>query len=229
MSANSPEIPLLRLSHLKKSSILPSKISLPAGEIKAHTWKEIVTKTDTTGAEYGSISSFHKGKIYHGKVTKGHAERSNYDGPPGSKEPASWGPSLFPHGLSSWRYLNGMEDILMIHGHPMPSEVDHIKTTHHSKTDVKYFFDSNLWASIVLDRGGAHLLRRYSERYEGAIDAKKLVEQSYEGKKRVIEVIAALGEGLSPYGIQYFYSPEINFTDGGIVVFTDVRFLNLTE
>ncbi|HLC87684.1 MAG TPA: hypothetical protein VJG66_01350 [Patescibacteria group bacterium] len=225
MTVLSPEAPLIRLSDLKKDSLLPPKISLTAHEIRAHTWKEIVDKTDKTGAEYGSISSFHKGKVYHGGVSKGHAERPDHEGPPGSKERAGWGPSLFPHGLSSWRYINGMEDILMIHGHPMPSEVDHIKTTHHSITDVKYFFDSNLWASIVLDRGGAHLLRRYSQRFKETIDAKKLVGQSYEGKERVIEVISALGEKMEPYGIQYFYTPEINFTEGGIVVFTDARFL----
>jgi hypothetical protein len=220
------EAPVITLQGLKDRIILPRKIAMPSGEILAHSWSEIVAKTDEDGTEHGRLTSLHKGKLFHSKITRGTAERRDPDRLPGAKIKASWGPGLFPHGLSSWRYITGMEDVLMIHGHPMPSSINHIRTTHHSEEDLEFFFGSGLWASFVVDRGGAHLLRRYSDRYEQSIEAAKIIAGSYRGKERVVEVIAELAEKLSPLGLQYFYTPQIDYAEPDLVVFTDARFLS---
>lgn len=220
------QAPVVNLQALRDRTILPYEIVIPAKDILAHSWKDIVEKTDKNGTEHGRLSSIHRGKLFHGKITKGTPERPDPDGPPGSKIKTSWGPGLFPHGLASWRYIAGMQDILMIHGHPMPTSVDHIKTTHHSEKDLEAFFESDLWASLVIDRGGAHLLRRYSDRYEQVIDAAKIITESYKGKERVVDVIAELAEKVHPLGLQYFYTSQIDYTDSGLVVLRDARLLS---
>lgn len=215
MITPAPEIRNIALVDIKTNTPLPPKIAL--ANLAPHDWRSIVLKTDESGIEHGRITSFHEGKIYHSRITEGIGK--------GSGEPASWTPPLFPHGLSSWRYLAGMEDLLVLHAHHMPPEVKHVLTSHHSPADLQTFINSTFAASIVIDRGGAHLLTRNIANVQYTIPAEEIIRQAYEGQDEVLKVIKALGHGLGHLGVQYYFAQGLDYEENDQVVFTDVRFL----
>lgn len=208
MAIHSPDVTEISLLDLKKPKSLPSKIALPASDLLAHTWEQLILETDQTGLERGFLRSFHKGKFLDSRVTIGAKEH--------------WSPSFIPHGIGSWKYLVGMEDALTVHFHPMSSELNHIQTTHHSEQDLDSADKS--WVSIVIDRGGAHLLTHHSNKPSN-FSPKAMLSAAYDGNDHVQNVIISLAESITPYGFQYFYTPEIKHSETGIVMFTDARFL----
>lgn len=215
MIASAPEIRQITLTDIKTSSPLPPRIAL--ANLAPHEWRGIVLETDKSGIEQGRIISIHEGKIYHGRITEGTGK--------GSGERASWSPPLFPHGISSWRYMAGMEDLLVLHAHHMPPEVKHVLTSHHSSADLQAFINSTYAASIVIDRGGAHLLTRNAN-LQNTIPDEEIIKQAYAGQKEVLKVLKELGHSLGRFGIQYHFAKGIDYAENDAVVFTDARFLD---
>lgn len=119
----------------------------------------------------------------------------------------------------------GMEDLLVLHAHHMPPEVSHVLTSHHSPRDLETFLNSNYAGSIVLDRGGAHLLTRNRSNLQNTIPAEEIINQAYDGQDEVLKVMKVMGHSLARLGIQYHFAKGIDYDENDAVVFTDVRFL----
>ena len=132
---------------------------------------------------------------------------------------------MFPFGIMKGLSTRVREDVV-IHTHPMPPEVAHVKTSIISDKDIRAFVGSKYSGMVMLDRGGAHLLARTRQihSYYNA-PAPDLVSRTM---REVIaesggsmDVMAETARQLGQYGLGYYYTPDLT------QVSHDVEFWNL--
>lgn len=196
----------------RESVFIDSKI------LGTEKWGQIIQETKIDSKERGMMVSIRGEKTYISDIFTGLSEKQD-----GGNNAEIFTP-LFPHGLKS--LLPGMKDVLFVHSHPMPKELDHIQTTIFSDADIANFINCEDRASVMIDRGGAHILVRTGETYNSReLVNKRIVENTQEETVRkegkIIDTIKAVSKELSQYGIGYLYTPNLTPDPKGYVEFFD--------
>lgn len=132
--------------------------------------------------------------------------------------------------LSYLDILGGIRGVLFetvahIHTHPMPKELDHLRTHIPSTADVTPLTNPSWRGSmIVLDQGGAHLLIRTGESvYRDNPPPQDLIEKVLKeiGDKKgtVADIQRKINGLISEYGISYYFKNGLEPNEDGTVTF----------
>ncbi len=181
--------------------------------VAADKWPGMVAATQLDFRERGIVVSRRSnGKLMTSKVFEGLGERFDYDNR-ARKIPSSFSLPLLPHGARS--LLPKIKDIVVVHSHPMPPEVDHLQTTAISDVDIHSFINADYNALVMVDRGGAHLLVRVGHLLGDILPAERnIVEETIEAVSQerggARDVIKSLATQLPSYGLGYFYTPTLS-------------------
>lgn len=214
-----PPTPKTRISLLQPEQLyLPNEIAIPAPQLGAELWSEMISLTQADGRERATVISKARGGLMMGKIFVGVAESQSSV----SKVTVPF----LPHGIKS--LLPGVKDLTYVHSHPKPAILDHIKTTLFSDGDIRSYDNSTYPAMVMIDTGGVHVLLRTSSigkdlplpnynLHEAALNKAK------QGDNTVIEAMAELALILQPHGIRYYYSPSFEPSPSGEILLKDVR------
>lgn len=188
-----------------------NKINVDAELIASQKWHEMVDLTQKDELERGIVVSWNGKKISTSKVILG------------SK--GSFSPPLLPHGLRS--LLPTTHDLVYIHTHYMPQEINHVKTTTVSDKDINSFINLPCKAMVMIDKGGVHMLTRKpynfnaSESEEPINIVDEAIKKAKSGGNTAMDVIREVAISLEPLGIKYYYSESLITTSEGTVVLKD--------
>lgn len=190
-------------------------ISVDAELVAAEKWKEMLEATQTDYLERSLVvsSSGKDRKLITSKIFIGDRNSS--------------GPGLFPQG---WRSaFQVAKDIVHVHTHPKPPELDHIQTTAFSDKDINWFMDDEeSKASVMIDTGGVHMLARKSNRFslnkrsENIKIEEDALKKTKAGGNTSTDLIHEIALRLAPFGIRYYYSPDITPSPEGFIKVKDV-------
>lgn len=170
-------------------------------------WQQMIDETQRDKRERGMAVSKIGNELLTSKIFIGQGERRDYDG---NIVSASFSFPFLSHGLRSLDPR--IKDIVVIHTHPMPPDLDHLATTVFSDGDIRAFIEHAYNGLVSLDRGGAHLLVRtdsrsdYKELFEKNI-VKEIMNNVIEKGGKVIDVIKQLSQELPKYGLWYYFVP----------------------
>jgi hypothetical protein len=201
------------LSSLDEWAIGPS-LRLEPDILAQDKWQEMLGVTQKDGLERGLTVTFDGKKLIAGKVFQGTKD--------------SITPDFFPRGIRSV-FSRREKNLVSLHTHPMPPELNHVQTVPVSDKDINLFINSSFKAMVAIDRGGVHMLARNP--YSSISDqeekpAYKIVEESLKTAKEkentAISVMKEIAKKLKPLGIEYYYSPNLIPSDDGFVVLTQV-------
>ena len=195
-------------------------ILLSAETLAADTWDELVSATQTDYLERGLIVGRYTGKntLIRSKIIKGYGQEAGEH--PGEVLEAAFPIPMFPFGILKGMLLRIKEEVV-IHTHPMPPDVDHVRTSVISDKDIRSFTTSRYAGLVMLDKGGAHLLTRTRPQYlDWDTPAPDIVSSTM---RRVIaeaggstDVMTGVAEKLARYGLSYYYTPELMQTGRGV-------------
>lgn len=177
-------------------------------------WQEMLDASQKDGLERGLTVAFDGKNIFTSKVATGTRD--------------SILPEFSPRGIRSV-FSRKEKNLVSLHTHPMPPELDHIQTVPVSDKDVNLFINSVFKTVVTIDRGGIHMLAKtpYSavsnlqEEPTHEIAEKALKIASQKGNT-AMEVMQEMAKKLRPLGIRYYYSPKLNADADGFVELTDV-------
>jgi hypothetical protein len=196
---------------------LGNKLRIQPEILAQAQWQELLDITASTGDEKALTITWDGRKLTtHGDVAS-------------TKDSSSL--RIFPHGLRS--ILSRHETSLVsVHTHPMPPELDHIQTMPVSDQDINSFInDQSAKASVSIDRGGVHMLAKSPYAYAFYLDpaekpvstvATEAAKEESAANGLAVNIMKKIGRGLIPFGIKYYYSPNLSLTPDGFVELTDV-------
>lgn len=201
-------------------------IQVAADVLATDTWAELVNATQTDYREHGLVIGRNAGnnKLVRSKILEGYGREMLQESEQVLE--AAFPVPMFPFGIIKGMSPRIKEDVAL-HTHPMPPEVDHVRTSIISDKDLQVFTGSKYNAMVMLDRGGAHLLARtrptysYASAPEPNLVSSTMREVIAESGGSM-DVMARLAHRLGQYGLGYFYTPEL--TQAG----DSVEFQNLT-
>ncbi len=215
------KVDVISVNNLPKEEwALGSKLRFEPAILAQDQWQKLIAITQASGNEKAVTVTWDGKKLAtHGDVMS-------------TKN--SSGLAIFPRGIRSV-FARHEELLVSAHAHPTPPELDHVQTIPFSDQDINSFInDPSYKAYIALDRGGVHLLARNPYAYSLRLDpAEKPVftgagEASKEESTKhglAIDIMRKIAQGLVPFGIKYYYSPNLSLTPEGIVELTDVSTL----
>lgn len=194
--------------------------------IAADAWESLVAATQSDGIERGLVIAKRRDKIIRSKEIEGLGEQPS-DEDPSKTIPASFPLPALPFGVKS--LLPTIKELVVIHTHPMPPDLDHLRTTPISDRDIRAFTRTRYVAMVMLDRGGAHLLARTSSFFPD--DERLLTSDIVDtATKEVIaesggsmDVMTKVARRIANYGLGYFYTPDLSQQGAG-VEFRNLRF-----
>lgn len=122
------------------------------------------------------------------------------------------------------------KELVKIHTHPKPKELDHLLTTPFTDPDINGFLDSTSKAAVMIDTGGVHMLARVPHFYSTRDPEtnpplefeKDAITKAKKNSGLVMEYMQEMAKKLRPLGIRYYYSPKLNADADGFVELTDV-------
>ncbi len=207
---NQPQI--LDLSLENRGAFLGASIYVPNEMIAASLWKEMIEKTQAADEEFGVIISSRRKEILTSRIFKGLGESKDYNGR--VKSPASFTPPFLPHGLKSLSPF--VKDLVLVHTHPIPTEISHLPTTVMSGADINVYVTGPYNALVMIDKGGVHMLTgRNPYRPTVEINESKIISEALEVTKnstnKSAEFRAEIAKRLAPFGIKYYFSPDITY------------------
>lgn len=212
----------LSTRYVEKTGNAP--VLIDGAVIAAGKWQQMVDLTQQDFKERGVVVSRNNRKLYTSRIFEGTGEQSEYDDKTlkVKRGSGSFTPPILAHGIRSLH--PGMKDLVLVHSHPMPTELDHLKTTPLSDTDIHAFINSNYKGLVMVDRGGAHLLVRTHDSYtDGELLKQKIVHEAIRSVNSengsVMDVLKILSGKLTPYGLCYLYTPELTPDSSGCVRF----------
>lgn len=184
-------------------------------EILAHNkWQEMLEETQKDGLERGLTVAFDGKTLITGNVSQGTKNSVSAD--------------LFPRGIRSV-FSRKEKNIVSLHTHPMPSELNHVQTMPVSDKDINAFIDSTFKAMVTIDRGGVHMLTRNPYSGSTNLDEEskhKITEESLEiareKENTAFSVMGEMAKKLKVLGIIYYYSPSLTPDKDGFVKLTQV-------
>lgn len=169
-------------------------------------WAEMLSQTQRDGNERGFVVSKSGKKILTSKVTEG--------------EEGSFSPPVFPHGVRT--LMPNTVDLVYVHSHYMPPEIDHVQTSAFSDLDINAFAKLRARAMVAIDRGGTHMLarkqyslpRREQTKIEVVTDA---IKRAKAGGNTAIDVVKEIAKNLEKFDIMYYYSPQLTPSPEGFI------------
>lgn len=187
-------------------------ILVAADVLATDSWHELVSATQVDYRERGLVVGRHigKNKLIRSKVIEGYGREQTDI--PGEDLEAAFPVPMLPFGVKS--LSPRIKQDVVIHTHPMPPEVDHVRTSIISDKDIHAFTNSRYNAMVMLDRGGAHLVARtrQSDLYSGK-PQEDLVSSTMRGviaeSGGSMDIMIKLASRLGQYGLGYFYTPEL--------------------
>ncbi len=191
----------------------PSLIKVDSSLVATRLWGEMIDQTQGDGLERGVVVSVNRSG---NTLTSGIFVENTQEDVLGRLYTP-----LLPHGIRG--FLSGTHSVTMVHTHFMPPEVDHIETSYFSGTDVGNFASSQFNALVMLDRGGAHLLLKKEQAHSTPVNGIEIVDTAFaeakkRGENRSRTVRKIMAERLLPYGMLYYYTPDIApASDNGVV------------
>lgn len=212
------------LPHLEQWAISPTLHFEP--EILGHAkWQNALDATQADGNERSISVYYHKGNLITGEILEG--EQVRFDTRKEAKKKNSY---TFQSVRQYFRSLiKFQQELVYIHFHPKPAELDHLPTTILTDADINAFLRSRQKAMVMVDIGGIHLLARvpYSSHVADETDkpfeiVNKAFSQSLKNEQSVKEVRTLTAKGLQPLGIKYYYSPNLRLNQNGLIEVTDV-------
>jgi hypothetical protein len=170
-------------------------------------WENMLSATQKDYRERGIVISRKGNRLFTSKVAVGN------DIEPGDTNigERTFPIPFLPHGIRSLDPT--MKDIVVVHTHPMLSELDHLRTSIISDLDIHSFVASDYKSLVMIDRGGAHLLVRnsFSPDEEERLLRRKIVKETTKKIKEqeggTLEVMQSLDLELRNYGLRYFFTP----------------------
>lgn len=195
-------------------------------EILGHAkWQEALNATQKDNNERNISVYYHKGNLITGEILEG--EQVRFDT---LKETGKKNSYTFQTVRQYFRSLiKFQQELVHIHFHPKPAELDHLPTTILTDIDINTFLKSRQKAMVMVDIGGIHILARvpYSSHVADETDkpfdiANKAFNQSLKNEKSVQEVRTLTAKGLQPLGIRYYYSSNLSPNQNGLIEVTDV-------
>lgn len=191
---------------------LDETINIDIDLIAAQKWQEMLDLTQSDGKERSLVVSSDGKRLHTSKIFLGSRNTSGYP--------------LLPHGLKS--ALPTTKDIVYIHTHYMPPELDHVKTTTVSDTDISNFLNLPGKAMVVIDRGGVHMLARQpytanlrKDKIPGNI-AENALKQAKKSSNTAQETMTIIAQKLMSFGIRYYFSENKNPSSANQIRLTDV-------
>jgi hypothetical protein len=196
---------------------LGNKLRIQPEILSQAQWQELLSTTASTGDEKALTITWDGRKL------------ATYGDVVSTKK--SSGLDIFPRGFRS--ILSRHETSLVsLHTHPMPPEFDHIQTMPFSDLDINSFInDQSAKASVSIDRGGVHMLAKSPYAYAFYLDpaekpvstvAEEALDEESAKKGLAGNIMKKIGRGLIPFGIKYYYSPNLSLAQDGFVELTDV-------
>lgn len=215
---NSPEAKLISLANLPKDGWgLGNKLKIEPDILAQAQWQELLGTTASTGNEKALTVAWDGRKLTtHGDIMS-------------TKN--SSGLAIFPRGIRSV-FARHEKLLVSVHTHPMPPKLDHIQTMPFSDLDINSFInDRSSKASVSIDRGGVHMLAKSPYAYAFHLDpaekpvstiAEEALEEESTQNGLAVNIMKKIGRGLIPFGIKYYYSPNLSLTSDGYVELIDV-------
>jgi hypothetical protein len=197
----------------------PGKIlTVEANLVAAEDWQRLVDLTQADQRERGIAIGRRGTKLLHSGIIEGSGKETDYyDNPAAVLEPTFPVPML-PFGLKG--LLPKVEKIAILHTHPMPPEINHVKTTVISDKDIYAFLHTGYRAMLMADRGGAHLLTRTSPSVIEVSLSPNLVSKTISDVIRAgggsMDVLERVARRLSQLGLGYFYTPDLSPKNGTV-------------
>lgn len=139
------------------------------------------------------------------------------------------GPGLWPHGWKS--AFGSLQDLVHVHTHFIEPEADHVKTSSMSDEDINSFVDFSVYqstkATVMIDRGGVHMLVRMPNRFIERKTGKKIeivdeaIKKAKAGGNTSMDIVRETAQRLSPFGIKYYYSESLAPGADGFITLKD--------
>ncbi|HVV66676.1 MAG TPA: hypothetical protein VHB72_01235 [Candidatus Saccharimonadales bacterium] len=201
---------------------LAPTLHLQTDAVGADTWRHLIDVTQTDGHEHGvAIGRFKDGTYV---ISDDFADPVPDD--PEFAAGATLSIPASPFGIIKG-FIQRVKKETLVHTHPMGPELDHVRTTVVSDKDIHQFMHSDYNASVVLDRGGAHLLARTgSIQFSGVVPPPNLVtaatHEVIEEGGGSMDLLARVAGRLSSFGLGYYYTSDLSPQDG-IIAFQNLR------
>jgi hypothetical protein len=213
---------LLDLRKEQRGPFLGASIHVSSEMLGINMWDEMIQRTQTTGKEFGVIVSSNGKSTLTSKIFEGFGESYNYDEI--GKHPPSFSPPFLPHGLKS--LYPRVKDEVLVHTHPIPTEIDHLPTTAMSAEDILAYANSTYNAVVMIDKGGVHMLTGRGPYHEiEKLHVNTIISDAFKVSKSntntIAEVRIEIAKALVPYGIRYYFSPDMTPTDDGLILLSD--------
>lgn len=186
----------------------PSEITVNAENLGAKMWPEMLAGTQSDGIERGLI-------VFQTPITKKFVTSRISKG-----DTSHVGPSLSDIGLRKMFF----PVVAKVHTHPTIPEDAHLITTPPLDGDLQLFSRETYSTMVVLDRSGVHLLIRTRELTQWdsppPIDLiRGIIDEVHRKDGLTTDVQKMLNSRLSPYGIEYFYTPNLTPAANGTITF----------
>jgi hypothetical protein len=201
-------------------------ILVSADVLATDLWHTMVSDTQLDYRERGVVVGRPAGKnvLVRSEIIEGYGQESG-EGLVEVVE-ASLPVPMFPFGI-----LRGMSQRLkkdvVIHTHPMPPEVDHVRTSIISDKDIRCFVGSKYTGMVMLDRGGAHLMVRTgpSNQYDcvpGFNLVSSTMSEVINKGGGSMDVMTRFARQIGRYGLGYYYTPDLK-QSGETVEFQNLK------
>lgn len=217
-----PGAPIIDLRLESSLLLLPPKIRVASSVLAAEKWPEMLHKTEETKKEYGIIISDNGKRLKISKIWEGLSERKEIE--TAKIINPSFPIPLLSHGIRSLDPR--LTDIVLIHTHPMTPEIDHLPTTAMAEGDIDTYIHSRFKIFLALDRGGIHMLRgmrlkQNRDDINPLAICNKASETNEAHSNTVAEFREHVAKALEPFGIQYYFSPNITPLPNEFITFTN--------
>jgi hypothetical protein len=212
------EAKVISINNLPKEGWgLGNKLRIQPEILAQNQWQVLIAKAQLSGNEKAVTVA------WDGKKLTTHGDTLSTKNSSGLR--------IFPRGILS--LIARHEELLVsAHAHPMPPELNHIQTMPFSDEDINSFInDPSYEAYVALDRGGVHMLAKSPYAYAFYLDPaeKPISTIATEAAKEesainglAVNIMKKIGRGLIPFGIKYYYSPNLSLAPDGFVELTDV-------
>lgn len=201
-------------------------VQIDAEAIAAASLAGLVELTQTDQTERGLVVGIKAGSFIRSQILEGRP--AEIDDETGRFISGSWSPPILPFGIKG--VLASIKKASVIHTHPMPPAIDHLRTTPISDKDIRAFLPSKYIAMVMADRGGIHMLARHRSTTildypPGASVVGDATEITINEGGGSIDVIRRVAHQLSLYGLTYLYTPEL-VQEQKTVGFQNMRYLS---
>lgn len=191
------------------------EITVRAEEVGANLWQQLVTDTqqDQRERHISVVRNKRTSILETTPIVIGEPARNSSEAPTVTLAPQSFLKGLFT------------ETVSHIHSHPLAPELDHLKNSIPSTSDVvPLTIPSWKGSMVIVDRGGAHLLLRTAEPMHRDKPLptdliEKVLKEIGDVGGTTADIQKRINGLLYEFGISYYYREGLNTDEDGTVTF----------